>query len=112
VDVPRETVGEVLVVSPQHEYVDASNSQQFKDDLAAVIGDRNMIVVDLSRIQFIDSAGCGAFISLLKQVKARGGEVKLCGLTRPVRTLFELVRMHRIFDIFNTRDEALKAFQV
>jgi hypothetical protein len=29
-------------------------------------------------------------------------------MTKPVRTLFELVRMHRIFDIVNTREEALK----
>jgi anti-sigma B factor antagonist len=33
-------------------------------------------------------------------------------VTKPVRALFELVRMHRVFDIYNTREEALKAYQV
>ena len=70
------------------------------------------IVFDLSRLAFVDSSGLGAFLSCLRHVHAKGGDLKLCSLLPPVRTLFELVRMHKIFDIFNNRDEALRAFQV
>ena len=40
-------------------------------------------------------------------MKAKNGQLLLVGMTRPVRALFELVRMHRIFAIFSTMDEAL-----
>jgi len=36
--------------------------------------------------------------------------LKLCGMSKPVRAVFELVRMHRVFDIVATREEAVRAF--
>ena len=50
-------------------------------------------------------------LSCLRQVSAKGGDLKLCGMSTQVRGLFELVRMHRIFDILGTREEAVRAFQ-
>jgi anti-sigma B factor antagonist len=44
-------------------------------------------------------------------VNAKGGDVKLCGMSKQVRAVFELTRMHRIFDIFGTREEAVDAFK-
>jgi len=105
-------VGEVLVVTPKGDYLDASNIKEFKREVAPLIDSHNKIIMDLSHVQLVDSSGCGAFISFLRQLKAKEGDMKLCALTKPVRSLFELVRMHRIFDIFNTREEAVKAFKV
>ena len=45
-------------------------------------------------------------------MNAKVGDIKLFGLTKPVGTLFELIRMRRIFDIFNTKEEAVKAYQL
>jgi anti-sigma B factor antagonist len=111
-DIPHETVGTVLVVTPPHESLDASTTRDFKRDLIAVIGAHTQVVLDLSHIQLLDSSACGVLISLLRQAKGRDGDVKLCAVTPPVRSLFELVRMHKVFDIFNTRAEAVRAFQV
>jgi len=105
-------VGDILVVTPQREYLDASNTKEFKRDMQPLLDAHTKVVMDLHRVELVDSAACGAFIGFLRHLHARGGEMKLCAITKPVRTLFELVRMPRIFDIFNTRDEALKAFQV
>jgi anti-sigma B factor antagonist len=56
----------------------------------------------------------GRFISCLRKLNAKGGDLKLCRMSKQVRAVFELVRMHRIFDIFDifgTREEAVRAFQ-
>jgi anti-sigma B factor antagonist len=50
-------------------------------------------------------------LSCLRQLSGKGGDLKLCSMSRQVRALFELVRMHRIFDIYATKEEAVKAFQ-
>jgi anti-sigma B factor antagonist len=110
-DITRELVGDVLVVKPLGDYLDASNTRDFKRDVGALIDNHSKLVMDLSQIELVDSSGCGAFIGFLRQLEGKGGTMKLCAITRPVRSLFELVRMHRIFDIYNTREEALKAFQ-
>jgi len=44
-------------------------------------------------------------------LNAKGGDLKLFGMSKQVRAVFELVRMHRVFDIVDTREDALRAFE-
>jgi anti-sigma B factor antagonist len=67
-------------------------------------------VLDLGKVQFVDSSGLGAILSASRQLLETGGDLKICSLTPPVRVLFELVRMHRVFDVLNDREEAVGAF--
>ena len=66
----------------------------------------------MNQVNFLDSSGCGTILSCLRQLKTAGGDLKMFGLQQPVRTLFELIRLHRIIDIFNTRDEAINAYRM
>jgi anti-sigma B factor antagonist len=104
-----EKVGEVAVVELRGEQLDASNVADFKRAIEPVLDANSRVVFDLSQLRFVDSSGLGAFLSCLRRLNAAGGELKLCGLARPVRALFELVRMHKIFDIYATRDEAVRS---
>ncbi|HVW85532.1 MAG TPA: STAS domain-containing protein [Bryobacteraceae bacterium] len=101
---------EVRVVVIPGQTLDASNAKEFKAELNPLLTQGARIILDLSALKFVDSSGLGAMLSSLRQVSASGGDLKLCGMNRPVRALFELVRMHRVFEIFNTRDEALRSF--
>lgn len=111
-ELEREMVGEVTVVTIKDENLDASNSKQFKRSFEQLIEPRMKVVIDMNRIQFVDSGGISALLSLVRQFHAAAGEAKLCSVDKPVRALFELVRMHRVYEIFNTREEAVKAFEV
>ena len=105
-----DSVGDVTVaVVPMNE-LDASNSADFKRDVAPLLEATTKLVFDLSRLRFVDSSGLGAFISCLRNLNAKGGDVKLCGMSKQVRGVFELVRMHRIIDIYATKEEAVRAF--
>jgi len=105
-----DTVGDVTVAAVPMEELDASNAAQFKGDIAPLLESTTRVVLDLTRLRFVDSSGLGAFISCLRKLNAKGGDVKLCGMSKQVRGVFELVRMHRIFDIYATKEEALRAF--
>jgi anti-sigma B factor antagonist len=50
-------------------------------------------------------------LSCLRQLNGVGGDLKLCGTSKPVRALFELVRMHRVFELCNTSEDAVRAFE-
>lgn len=65
------------------------------------------VVVDMSAVELIDSAGLGLLIAMLKQMAARGDDLKLAGLRKAVRMVFEMTRMHRIFEVFDSVDEAI-----
>ncbi|MGE0702511.1 MAG: STAS domain-containing protein [Vicinamibacterales bacterium] len=105
-----ETVGTVAITAIPVDELDAGNAAEFKRDIAPLLEAYSNLVLDLSRLRFVDSSGLGAFISCLRKLNAKGGDLKLCGMTRQVRAVFELVRMHRVFDILATKDDAVRAF--
>jgi len=105
-----DRTGDVTVAVVPMEELDASNSADFKREVAPLLEATTKLVLDLSRLRFVDSSGLGAFISCLRKLNAKGGEVKLCGMSKQVRAVFQLVRMHRIFDIHVTKEEAVDAF--
>jgi anti-sigma B factor antagonist len=92
-------------------HLDASSAGEFKRDITRVLEEHSQIIFDLGQLGFIDSSGLGALLSCLRHLQARGGDLKLCNMSQSVRALFELVRMHRIFHIFDTQEEAVRAFQ-
>jgi anti-sigma B factor antagonist len=105
-----EKSGGVTVVGVNAEELDLSNADDFKREITPVLAETPRLVLDLSRVQFVDSNGCGAILWCLKQVTAAGGDLRLCEVNRPVRTVFEMIRLHRICEILPTREEAVKAF--
>ena len=109
-DIPIEHRGDIAIMTLPGGYLDANNVKAIKAHLLALLKTHTKAVFDLTHVRFVDSSGLGAILSCLRQVNDAGGDLKLCGLSHPVRSLFELVRMHRIIDIYNTTDEALQAF--
>jgi anti-sigma B factor antagonist len=110
-DIAVEKFGPVTVATLHGDELDAGNVKDFRRDMAPVLAENSNLVLDLSRLRFIDSSGLGAMLSCLRQLNAAGAELKLCGMSKAVRAVFELVRMHRIFDIYETREQAVSGFQ-
>ena len=110
-EMTTDKVGDVTVVVLPGDQLDAGNAKDFKRDIAPLLEPCTRVVFDLRELRFVDSSGLGAILSCLRQLNAKGGELKLCAMTKPVRALFELVRMHKIFDIYGTRDDALRALK-
>ncbi len=105
-----EKVGDVTVVTVPVEELDAVNAAAFKQAMAAVLEAGAKVVLDLGRVRFIDSSGLGAFLSSHRNANSRGGGLKLCRLSSQVRKVIELVRMQRMLDLFDTREEAVRVF--
>ena len=104
----RDAVGVVTTVGQ----LDAASVDSFREQFLRWwdgAPDLRFVVLDLSRVDFLDSSGLGAVIALLKRVTNRSGDLKLCGLNRRVRLVFEITRAHRVFDILDTVDEAVRA---
>ena len=110
-EIAVDNIDSVAVATVPVDELDASNAGEFKRDMAPVLQANTKLVLDLSRLHFVDSSGLGAMLSCLRQLSAKSGDLKLCGMSKQVRGLFELVRMHRIFDIYGTKEEAVHAFK-
>lgn len=89
--------------------LDANNHDSFRSGLNDLIRPGARHVLDLSSVEFMDSSGLGVLLSVLRRVITDDGDLVLCGLSPQVRYLLELVRMHKIVDVYNDLGEALAA---
>jgi len=105
----RESRGDVTLLTPHLESLDAQTAQEFRLKASEVL-DAPKVLLDLSEVCFVDSSGLGAILACMRQVRAASGEFALCGLRPQVRATVELVRMHRLLDIHPTADEGVAAF--
>ncbi len=103
---------QILVIILLEENLDAKSAPIVKERVLHLIQTTGLLklVFDLSHLKFIDSSGLGTFLSIQRNLVARKGTLKLAHLNTPVRTMFEIVSMHRIFDIFPNVEEAVQSF--
>ena len=103
------SVGDVLIVKPTKQRLDAQEAGSFKEHMGQRIhAGHRQIVLDLSRVEFIDSSGLGAIVSSLKMLGGNGS-LSLCGIRDTIMSMFKLTRMDRVFPMFATAEEALAA---
>lgn len=100
----------VLVIECHASNLDAGNVHAFRDGMQFAMKDQTQVVFDMSHMKFVDSSGLGALIACLRDANSRKGDLRLCGMSRSVRSLFELMRMHRVFSIYDAVDDAVASF--
>ncbi len=100
-------VGDVLVIEMKIETLDANNAKTIRQEIDPVIHDRSKVAMDMSEIQFIDSSGLGILLTFYRKIKAAEGNLILFGMSSQARSLFELVKMDRIFEILDTQEDAI-----
>ena len=91
----------------------AATADQFRDQLArwqeTERGLKNYLI-DLKQVDFLDSAGLGTLIAVLKRAMEQGGDLKIANLQKKPRMVFEITRAYKVFKIYDTVEEALRAF--
>jgi len=104
--------GPAVLIAVQEERLDAHNSGDLKAQMLKMFEEgKNNLIVDLQSVRFVDSSGLGALVSGFKNASSRNGSLKLSGLQLQVKSMFELTRLHRVFEIYTDAEEALVSYQ-
>ena len=91
------------------ERLDSENVADFKAESEQLLqSDVTAVILDFSSTKFIDSIGLGALVSILKQTAQKNKLVVLAAISPHVRQIFELTKLYRLFEIFDSVDEAEK----
>jgi anti-sigma B factor antagonist len=97
-------------VLPLEGEIDLHVSPQISASLAAIVKRKPAtVVVDLSKVTYIDSSGLAVLIEAMQNVGGYGGKFALAGLQETVRPIFEIARLDQVFRIFPDADAALAA---
>lgn len=92
-------------------YIDTTTSAELEHSLDQLLSQgRYKIIIDLKNVDYISSAGWGIFISEIKGIREKGGDLKLVGMIPDVYEVFELLEFNFILRAFETIEEAIMDF--
>lgn len=89
--------------------LDAHQGKQVDTALTDAARASNRTVINLHQVHFIDSTGLSVLVKGMKHHREQNGDLALCELQQPVRIIFELTRLDKMFTIYPTQSEAVQA---
>ncbi|MEB3355131.1 MAG: STAS domain-containing protein [Synechococcales bacterium] len=95
---------EISLIEPTG-HINAANSELFKQQLTEAVAkaDASPLVVDMSGVESLDSAGLMALVSALSAAQTLNRKFLICSVPAPIRIIFELTQLDQVFEIINER---------
>jgi len=88
-----------------HGEINLSTSQELKKSFEKL--PIKKIVVDLEQVSYIDSSGLATLVEMLKKVRGQGGSLGLAGMSDKVKSLFEITKLDKLFQIYPNQKDAI-----
>jgi anti-anti-sigma factor len=102
---------EIQIITPQGR-LDAASARPLEAELKQhIAAGETRLIVDLQDARYIGSNGLRVLLAALKEANKHGGTLKLCGLTTHLKAIFEMAGFDRVFEVFDTREQAEKSFK-
>lgn len=94
-------------------YVDTTTCQELAQEIQNLIQQKKVqIIVDLSKVSYISSAGWGVFVGVIKTVREKGGDIKIVQMSSEVYEVFEMLEFNRILNYYESIEEAVDEFDL
>ena len=108
--VDTRDVGDVTVLYPRG-FINAHTVRGFDGAIQkAVARGRVRIVVNCEALDYIASAGLGAMMGAIEEIRGNGGDLRLTELNETVQNIFEILGFHHLYRIYGTEPEAVRSF--
>lgn len=106
IEARQENNIEILKINGSLNALNVGELKKYIDSILA--SESRVAVLDLEFLEEIDSSGIGAIVSLLKRMRMKKRDVRIFRLRGMVKKLFELLRIDKSMDVFETWNKALE----
>jgi anti-sigma B factor antagonist len=104
--------GDVVVLEPKGKIMGGPDAALLHDKLHDFIDqNKKKVVIDLSKVEWMNSTGLGILISGLTTMRNNGGELKLAGITEKIESLLTITKLITVFESYDNVDLAIKSFK-
>lgn len=108
--VKDKILGDVVVLSVDGE-INFNSSPDFRKAFLKVLDSKaKKVVINLSNVAYVDSSGLATLVEALQKIKGGGGRLRLTNLSAKVKSLFEITKLEKLFEIFSAEEDAVKSF--
>ena len=106
------TRGDIALVKIKG-YIDTTTSSEVSSKLTELINDGTVqLIIDMGGVNYVSSAGWGAFVGEIRTIRESGGDLKIVQMTPDVFEVFEMLEFNRILDYYETIEEAVDDFDI
>ena len=110
VNIQTEKANDVAIVVLEGE-INISNATEVRNMFTKLLQNgEKRVLVDFQKVVFIDSSGLAVLIEMMQRLQKVNGRLRLCNANRRIKDIFEIVKIHKLFKIYDNRDEALGDF--
>jgi anti-sigma B factor antagonist len=110
--ITSEKVEDIAVVRFSFNEINLEQREQLKKELAALLdAGETRFIIDLSKVGFLSSLVLATIVFFSKEVREKNGIIKLCGLSSDTFSIFQLTQLDKIFELYETRRDALESFK-
>jgi anti-sigma B factor antagonist len=103
--------GRIAIIDLKGAIIGDDDTDNFRDVVADFIEQGNKcLVVNLERVNYMNSSGVGSLIAAHTSYARNGGEVRLAGVGKSIKNLLTITRLIDVFDVFDTVNEAIDSF--
>jgi anti-sigma B factor antagonist len=102
-------IGNVLIIECKGRIVAGTETFSLHSYIGDALIKHSDIVLQLEQVPFIDSSGLGALVRLISKARAKGGDIKLCGIQQQARTALKMTNLLSLFEIYDSMPEAIMA---
>ncbi|HWN83314.1 MAG TPA: STAS domain-containing protein [Candidatus Udaeobacter sp.] len=103
--------GPVAVLTPEGTLWGGDETNQLRDAIDELVKQGNMyLVLDLSKVNHLNSTALGLLVSTHTNYTKRGGSVKLCALEKRISNLLVITKLSMVFEVHETLEDALASF--
>jgi anti-sigma B factor antagonist len=93
------------------ETMNSGEARAFYEGISTVLSsDRPQIVFDMSKTKHVDSVGISVFVRCMRQAMRHDGDIRLAGVLPQIAVIFELTRIGRLFEMYESSTAAAKSF--
>jgi anti-sigma B factor antagonist len=105
-EVVREDRKEISILRLRG-FLDAHTAPQFEQAIQDLIGERRFkIIVSMSSLNYISSAGLGVFMGFIEEIRENDGDIKLSNMSDKVFKVFDLLGFPALYQIYKEESEA------
>jgi anti-sigma B factor antagonist len=96
--VSQHKAAPIVIIKPPGVLAGVQANQLCHQVSELLAGGTNLVMLDMTDVNFMDSSGLGALTIALKMLRTAGGDLYLCSIAEPVRNLLSITRMDRLFE--------------
>jgi anti-sigma B factor antagonist len=91
--------------------ININNAPELRKAFDGIISrSEKKVIVDFSAVSYIDSSGLATLIEMFQRLKKIGGRMRFANMDQKIKNVFEITKLHKLFEIFDTQESALKEF--